>query len=258
MSNILFDLGKSKLRIAVTKDKTNVGEIQVFKSPNNLEDALDLLISESQKISDGEISNFTGGITAVLDPSRGEKAKKIIKEKAGVESFIGNDAEIVGLGEAVYGAGKNYKVVQYITVSTGIGGAKIEKGEINKNSKGFEPGNQIINYLRNETLQDLASGSSITKRFGKDPKEMTDPEFWKDLSKVLAVGVYNSILHWMPDVVILGGSMITGDPAIPLTDTENNLKEINKILENLPPIKKAELGDFGGIHGALAFLKQNS
>jgi len=49
--------------------------------------------------------------------------------------------------------------------------------------------------------------------------------------------------------------MITGNPSISVEKTEKYLKEILKIFPKLPVIKKAELGDFGGLYGALAFIK---
>jgi hypothetical protein len=55
--------------------------------------------------------------------------------------------------------------------------------------------------------------------------------------------------------VVLGGSMITGNPSIPIDKTEQYLKEILKIFPQLPIMRKAELGDLGGLYGALAFLK---
>jgi len=47
--------------------------------------------------------------------------KKIIQKKFNLETIIMNDATAACLGEAIFGAGKNYKRVGYITVSTGIG-----------------------------------------------------------------------------------------------------------------------------------------
>ena len=47
--------------------------------------------------------------------------KKIIQKKFNLETIIMNDATAACLGEAKFGAGKNYRRVGYITVSTGIG-----------------------------------------------------------------------------------------------------------------------------------------
>jgi glucokinase len=49
-----------------------------------------------------------------------------------------------GLGEAVFGAGKGREIVVYMTISTGVGGARIVGGKIDASAMGFEPGHQII------------------------------------------------------------------------------------------------------------------
>lgn len=48
----------------------------------------------------------------------------------GVPVAIGNDADVGGLGEALFGAGQGLSPVFYITVGTGIGGGLILDGEI--------------------------------------------------------------------------------------------------------------------------------
>jgi hypothetical protein len=48
--------------------------------------------------------------------------------------------------------------------------------------------------------------------------------------------------------------MITGDPAIPIKQIEHYFRELVSILPNSPVIKKAALGDFGGLYGALSYI----
>src|ERR1700732_755907 len=43
---------------------------------------------------------------------------------------LGNDADVAGLAEALFGAGKGLSPVFYITIGSGIGGGVIIKGEI--------------------------------------------------------------------------------------------------------------------------------
>ncbi len=255
---ILFDLGKTKLRIAGTTDKKKFFGEQILKTPKTLEQAVDLIIKEGSQISKtAKITGFVGGVTAVLDKSRGEKIATLLKKKTGKKAIISNDSALVGLGEAHYGAGKGFSIVQYITVSSGIGGARIVDGAIAKSHFGFEPGNQIIDWKNKIKLEDIASGTAIKKKYKKDPKEVLAPEVWRDLCEPLAVGLYNSILHWTPEVVVLGGSMITGEPAIPIRGIEQQIKKINTILPKLPPIKKAKLDQFGGLYGALVLLQKH-
>jgi predicted NBD/HSP70 family sugar kinase len=149
-----------------------------------------------------------------------------------------------------------------MTVSTGVGGVRIVDGEIDKSAMGFEPGHQIIDAdgtLCPECksvpgyLERYVSGSAIEMRHGKKAYEIDDPGVWDEAARFLAYGLNNTIVHWSPDVVILGGS-VTGK--IPLDKVRVYLADILKIFPEPPLIRKAVLGDFGGLYGALHFLNE--
>ena len=251
MNSILFDIGGTKTRVAYSLTGESFEEPKVFATS-------DLLIENIKAVAkDREIQKIVGGMSRNISGLDYTKLRQILEQEFKAEIFIENDAAMVGLGEAVFGAGKDFEIVAYLTVSTGVGGARIVNSRIDEKSVGFEPGKQIVDIEggQNKTLEDLVSGSALAERTGKNPKEITDPKIWEDLAKKLAVGLNNIIVEWSPSVVVLGGSMITGDPAIPLDKAEDYLKEILKIFPTLPPIKKAQLGDFGGLWGALAYLK---
>ena len=194
--------------------------------------------------------------SSVLPDWNNKPLKEELEKIVGVPVFIENDTALVGLGEMQNGAGKGSAIGVYITISTGVGGAKYENGAIDENTFGFEPGHQIIDFKNNKSLEDLVSGTALEKREGKKAYEVTDPAIWDELAHTFAYGLYNTILHWSPDTVALGGSMIAGEPSMDIEVIKKYLNEINTKLPKLPEIKKAELGDFGGLYGALAFLKQ--
>ena len=125
--------------------------------------------------------------------------------------------------------------------------------EIDEHAYGFEPGNELIDM--EHSLEDLVSGSSVEDRFGKKPYEIPQEDhLWDELAEKLAFGLHNSIVHWSPDSIVLGGSMIVGDPAISVVDIEKHLKDISKVYPTLPKVRKATLGAVGGLHGALHYL----
>ncbi|HMP67670.1 MAG TPA: ROK family protein [Candidatus Paceibacterota bacterium] len=168
------------------------------------------------------------------------------------EIFIENDTDIVGLGEAVAGAGLGFEIVVYITVSTGIGGAKIVSGKFEKNRYGFEPGFQILNNQTGQNWEDISSGTVVEQKYKMHPKDVAKTPAWAEVERNVAIGIHNSILHWSPDVVVVGGSMARD------FNFENLKKEISsmmKIHPKIPEIKMAELGSIGGIHGGFAFLR---
>ena len=267
---LLFDIGGSKMRLAVSKDGETFEEPKIVPTPKDFDDGMLAFKKVANELLGGEKAEMAGGgmkgpfnkekTMVVNSPSFPDWDNKPLKEElekaVGAPVFIENDTAIVGLGEMHSGAGKGADIGVYITVSTGVGGAKYENSIIDENRFGFEPGHQIIDFENNKSLESLVSGTALEKRMGKKAFEVTDTAIWDELAKTLAYGLYNTILHWSPDIVVLGGPMIVGEPAIDVGAVKKYLNDINSIFPELPEIKKAELEDFGGLYGALAFLKQ--
>jgi len=85
--------------------------------------------------------------------------------------FLGNDADVAGLAEAVHGAGQGLTPVFYITIGSGIGGGFVVDGDI---YRACGRGAAEIGHLRvldwrkrseptMSTLEDVASGWGIGK-----------------------------------------------------------------------------------------------
>src|SRR5581483_9325201 len=93
-----------------------------------------------------------------------------ITEQLGWPCILGNDADVAGLAEALFGAGKGLSPIFYITIGSGIGGGLIIDGEI---YRGCGRGAAEIGHLRvgveletgNEwnTVEDFGSGWSIER-----------------------------------------------------------------------------------------------
>ncbi|MSR73100.1 ROK family protein [Candidatus Parcubacteria bacterium] len=268
---LLFDIGGTNTRVAFCKDGKNISEPVVFATPQHFEEGINAIFAVATRLGAvGNIKCAGGGVPGVFD----EKQTRVIsspnlihwchkpiqdrlEKMLGVPVFLENDAALVALGEAHYGAGKGFSIMEYITVSTGVGGARVVDGALDEKSVGFEPGQEIFSFESGEnvTLEQTVSGTALEKRFGKKAKEITDPKVWEELSLKLAYGLHNTIVLWSPDVLVLGGSMIVGNPAIPVDRVEFHLKNILKIFPKVPIIKKAELGALGGVWGALEFIK---
>ena len=159
----------------------------------------------------------------------------------------------MGLGEARYGAGKSYEIVAYLTISTGVGGAKISGGAIDESAIGFELGAEIIDGTH--TLEELISGAAVERKYGMHPRDISDAKVWSELAHYLAIGLNNCIVHWSPDCVIVGGSMMN-EIGIHLPAVETELKKILTVYGSVPPLLHASLGDLGGLYGALALSQK--
>jgi predicted NBD/HSP70 family sugar kinase len=274
---ILFDIGGTKTRIASTDDLQQIKDVRKFDTPaeyqigmQTIREAARELIGNEQPVA------FAGGIRGPLNHEKtgitsdkklhdwiGRNIVKDIGEAYGVPVYLENDTAIVGLGEVHFGAGKGYEIVAYHTVSTGVGGARFVQGALDRTSMGFEPGHQVLDIDRTilgqsvpPTLENLVSGNALEKRRGVKPYEIPQGDHvWDQLAGYLAHGLKNTIVYWSPDVIVLGGSMIIGNPRIFLKDIVRHTESVLDGLVPCPPIVDAALKDEGGLYGAMALIK---
>ena len=171
---------------------------------------------------------------------------------------------MVGLGEAIYGAGMGSKIMAYHTVSTGVGGVRIVQEKIDESTIGFEPGKQVLDIDRSvlgkdkvNSLENLVSGGALEEMRGVKPYEIPQSdEIWNQLAFYLSRGLHNTITYWSPDRIVLGGSMIVGNPRIMLEDIVRYTQESLGMILPCPEIVDGTLEDEGGLYGAMALLKQ--
>ncbi len=276
MTYIVFDIGGTKTRIGVSSDLKTLDKVESFKTPVDFADGMKKLIETANRLSPEKPKAWAGGVRGLLTEQKdgiqndgplskwvGKSIVAAIKKAHSVPVFLENDAAVAGLGEAVFGAGKGLDIIAYHTVSTGVGGVKIESGEIDHASVGFEPGKQIIDVDRTvlgveiePTLENLVSGTAVEERFGMKPYEIPQSDvLWDELAEYLAQGLRNTIVYWSPDAIVLGGSMITGDPKIEVDAIRKYTVELVQSFEVAPLITIAKLGDEAGLYGGLAILK---
>lgn len=266
---ILFDIGGTNTRIALSKDGIGFEEPLIYKTPKNFDEGINQLVAHGKTLlGDERATAVSGGIAGPLNSKHtklvsgtnipGWAQKPIHKElfKAfGTDVYLENDAVLVGLGETHYGGGKNNNIVVYITVSTGIGGARFVNGYVDENALGFEPGNQIIDVVNNLTLEQLAGGANLRKKYKMPVRKINDPQIWNEVTNYLAVGLNNITVLWSPDIIVLGGGLIQNN-AIDLELLTKMVKEKVKIFPRIPKIVGCHLGSTGGLYGALVHAKQ--
>lgn len=263
---ILFDIGATNMRFARSDDLVS------FKNPiikPNPKKYLDAMVTIKEVINElagkEEIKAICGGIAGVFDEEKGillfspnmtdwvnKPLAKDIFRITGVNPKIFNDAQLSGLGESVFGAGHGKSIVAYITASTGIGGSLTINGKIQNHKYSFEPGHQIIDYKEGTTLHDLAAGRLLEETYGKRPEDLPK-SVWEKVAKILAIGLHNSIIHWSPEIVVVGGSLMH---KISTEDLRSYLKKSLTMYPEIPEIVCSKLGDLNGLFGAMAFLKR--
>lgn len=275
---ILFDIGGTKTRIAFSADLHSFETALKYDTPSSYHDGLKALIEGIEFVRQGrKIASIAGGIRGPLNHEKtgivsetvlrdwvGRKITEDLTKMFQVPTYLENDTALVGLGEVVFGAGKGYDIVAYHTVSTGVGGARFVHGKIDGVSVGFEPGHQVLDIDRSilghhipHTLENLVSGTALQKRRGVKPYEISqDDAVWDELAEYLAYGLKNTIVYWSPHAIVLGGSMIVGDPRITLESIKKHTQEVLGDLLTCPTIVDASLKDEGGLYGAMALIAQ--
>lgn len=275
---VLFDIGGTNTRVAVSDDLHTYAEPIKFKTPPSYYEGFQALTRAIDTlIKSGGITRIAGGIRGPLNHEKtGIVSESKLRDWVG-RSLVGdlhtryhvpvtleNDTALVGLGEAIFGAGRGYDIVAYHTVSTGVGGARFVHGILDVASIGFEPGHQELDLDRSilgphtpHTLENLVSGTALEKMRGVKPYEIPQEDpVWDELARYLAHGLKNTIVYWSPEAIVLGGSMVVGNPRIFREDIERHTKEVLGKLLPCPPILDATLKDEGGLYGAMALIER--
>jgi glucokinase len=98
--------------------------------------------------------------------------QRMMEERVGRPTFVGNDANLAALGEWKFGAGRGHDDVLYLTISTGIGGGVITGGRMLVGARGLAaevghmlavPDGPLCSCGQRGHLEAVASGTAITR-----------------------------------------------------------------------------------------------
>ena len=220
---------------------------------------------------------------------------KLFQDRFDVPVVLENDANTAALGEFVYGAGRDFKNVVYITVSTGIGGGIILNGEILHGVSGDagEIGHTIVQpdgvrcncgsvgcleticagvHIARRAQEKLANGeqslmSEIEADIGKvsaktvveamQKNDKLATEIWDETCRFLAIGIGNIITLIAPEAVIIGGGIAAATGDLLLEPLKNFLPDyISMVPMEKFKVLAAELGSRSGVCGALVLAKK--
>lgn len=293
---LVFDIGGTKMRLALSHDlHTFHGEPYIVDTPQAYADALEsigtFLSQESEHISASPLRMVAGGIAGTLAADKlslidttnigadwvGKPLAHDIAMIAGVnvvDVYLENDCTMVGLGELYHGSGSVYSkedtTIAYVTVSTGVGSALFTHGKpddtvpflINRvvltDAQTACPQCTAVVGRDAIDIESMISGTSVEARVGKKPYEIPqDDPLWDTLSGYLAQGLKELVSVWNPSVIILGGSMMVGDPKIYMKDLTAHFAQVcNESGIPIAQLCLATLDSRGGLFGGLVYLEQ--
>ena len=216
-----------------------------------------------------------------------------VEKHFGVQTWLDNDANLAGLGEYRFGAGKGHHHVLYITVSTGIGagvivadrllqgyhGLAAELGHVIIDPNGppcscgysghleaFSSGPAIVKYVLGEleagTRSVLKRDKKMTARDVSDAAKQGDElaiRAYQRAGEYLGIGVASFLHAFDPSIVIFGGGVSQVEGLL-FDSFDASLKKRvfhPRYLEGLV-ISRAELGDDAGLLGARALAEMKA
>ncbi|HNA88937.1 MAG TPA: ROK family protein [Anaerolineales bacterium] len=216
-----------------------------------------------------------------------------VEKHFGVQTWLDNDANLAGLGEYRFGAGKGHHHVLYITVSTGIGagvivadrllqgyhGLAAELGHVIIDPNGppcscgysghleaFSSGPAIVKYVLGEleagTRSVLKRDKKMTARDVSDAAKQGDElaiRAYQRAGEYLGIGVASFLHAFDPSIVIFGGGVSqVGGLLFDSFDASLKKRVFHpRYLEGLV-ISRAELGDDAGLLGARALAEMKA
>ena len=197
-----------------------------------------------------------------------------VAEVVGVPAVICNDADVAGLAEALFGAGKGLSPIFYLTVGSGIGGGLVIDGQM---YRGVGKGAAEVGHLRpvyplleaphDGILECYASGWGVAERAGAmDGKKVfaaaaagdpTAVRLVDEAVQALAEGVCTVIKLLCPRRIVIGGGVSLAGEGLVFEPLRRYVAERGfAAFAGLTDIVPAALGEAVVVHGALALARR--
>lgn len=302
MSVVGVDLGGTKVA-GIRMDET--GEILAREerpTPDQADPILDELIRLIDALADASTAAVGVGAPGMIDfpagalrfapnlPLRDVPLRDLIGERSGLPCVVDNDANAAGWGEYRFGAARGHDHVLLLTVGTGIGGALVVGGRLERGAHGFaaEIGHIIVEPNGPECgcgnrgcweqvasgkaldllaagdaardpsgqIAQLAEGGQPTGRHASRAARMGDDyarAIFAEVGRRLGEGIAGLVNVLDPEIVVVGGG-VAEEGDLLLEPARRAFRESVEAVEYRPevPIVMAELGNEAGAMGAAA------
>ena len=299
-----IDIGGTTIKGAVIDEKGRLyGEDSVVTvKGGEILNCIVTLCNRLMKLNREEVKGIGIGCAGVINSADGVVVQannlrlndfpivKLLQEKINLPVKISNDANVAALGEAKFGAGKNYKNSILVTLGTGVGGGIIIDGKLFEGNKsaGAEIGHIVIKHggepcscgrrgcfeayssatalkRRTKWAMEEDAGSAMWKKYtsetvsGKTAFEFADCDH--SARKVvdwyidyLACGLINLANAFRPEVIMLGGGV--SNQGEELTKPLQEILDREIFAGSYAPVKVtiATLGSSAGVYGAVALM----
>lgn len=285
-SYLIFDLGGTFVKYSVSDEEGNLAGTGAFSTPHdNLQSMLQKMreiYMESEfytKISGIAISSpgavdcaagVVGGISAIPYIHKIPLTARISEFLGGLPVSIENDANCAALGELWKGAAQGSRNIASVVCGTGIGGAVVIDGKLNKGTS--NNGGEFGNYLVKKEEERYRTWSAYTivkqaekycaitgttvdgkKLFqlaskGDDTAKMLVDQFYE----TMAVGFYNIQFTLDTELIVFGGGVSEAPFVIPEIEKRmDRMAEKERFGFLKPRIVPCRFGNKANLYGAL-------
>jgi glucokinase len=218
--------------------------------------------------STGPVYPFTGELGDVnfFPHWQGENPVKDLERIFHVSVAMENDADAAALGEAGWGAGKDKRRLIYVTVGTGIGAGIVLDGQVYRGVDEAHPeighhlvdpsgplcdcgfrgcwesmaaGPAMVKWLESNAPADYSHRAGLTAKRICELAQQGDAWAGRGVeheSRYLGLGLANLVVMFVPEIIVLGGSVMQSAPLL--------LEGIRKVILSscrLVPYAKTEL-----------------
>ena len=270
---VAIDIGGTNTRVALVDEEYKIEERAQFSTDADNSDITLFKIKQAIERFDKEIVGVGMSCPGPLDLIEG----KILT----TPNLHGkwHDANLAALAEAIIGEGKEHNIVQYLTVSTGLGAGLVINKKVFQGAHGFA--NEVANVclwdhgpshgrIYPGGVEAICSGTAIEQRAEKaglivaHAGEVNDlalkgnleaQKIMDDAKLYLANFIAGIQAFIDPEIVILGGSVALKIPGF-VEDVESLVKtKVYPVVEPLVKVRKSTLNEDSGLLGAacLAF-----
>jgi fructokinase len=219
----------------------------------------------------GPVDLKTGRITTTPKAAwRNYDLAGTVRRALGIPVVFDTDVNAAVVGEARWGAARNFSNCLYLTVGTGIGGGAICGGRVMHGLTHPEMGHVRIPHdlmadpfagdcpFHGDCLEGLASGPAIGKRWGMPGGELPDDHAaWALEARYLALGIANLICTLSPELIVLGGGVMRQAQLYSMVRDEVR-QLLASYVGRLPEIVPPQLGELSGVLGAIALASETN
>jgi len=186
-----------------------------------------------------------------------------LRALTGAPVLMDNDANCGALGEGIFGAGRGYRPLFYLTLSTGIGGGILLPGDLvyrGADSYAGEIGHLTIHPGGPECLcgargclERMCSGLWLERDYGQPARVLlNDPAFVKRYVVDLALGLKAALMLLNPARIVIGGGISKAGDRLLVPLREELARRMTSWSRARVDVVPAELGDDSVLYGALA------